>query len=87
MTGREVGGRIRKGGTDMFSQTVCRFIRYGGAAVQDMYCPPHALKSVGGSEMDIGPGATVMHWRRTMNKGHTGYVLQTHDVEAHAESG
>jgi hypothetical protein len=71
----------------MVSQIVCTFIRYGGAAVQDMYCPPHATQSVGGSEMDTGPGAAVMSWRRTMNKGHTGYVSLTHDVEAHAESG
>lgn len=71
----------------MVSQIVCTSILYGDAAAQDMYCPPHAPQSVGGSEMDVGPGATVMHWRRTMNKGHTGCVLQTHDVEAHAESG
>lgn len=87
MTGWEAGGRVRKGGTDMVSQIVCTFIRYGAAAVQDMYCPPHAPQSVGGSEMDIGPGAAVMHWGRTRKKGHTGSVLLKHDVEAHAGSG
>jgi hypothetical protein len=86
VTGWEVGGRIRKGGTDMVSQIVCAFIPYGGAAVQDIHCPPHAPQSVGGSEMDIGPGAAVIDWRRAMNKGHTGSVLLTHDVRAHAES-
>ena len=70
----------------MVIQIVCTFIRYDGAAVQDMYCPPHAPRSVDGSEMDIGPGAAVMHWRRTMNKGHPGSVLLTHDVEAQEKS-
>jgi len=71
----------------MVSQIVCTFIRYGGAAVQGRYCPPHAPQSMGGSEMDIGRSAAATDRRRTMNKGHTVSVLRTHDLEAQAESG
>jgi hypothetical protein len=54
-SGWKVGGRIRKGGPDIVKQSV-RSFGNGGAAVKDTYCLPHAPKSVGGSEMDIGPG-------------------------------
>ena len=44
---------------------------------------PHAPHSVGGTEMDIGAGGTIIQWRRTKNKDNTVSLLCQHMMQKH----